>query len=71
VAGRHISNPDEVYDLAADPAELTPRADPDQAFRRPVEEVIAERNKRLVQGMSTDTEDKKLLERLRSLGYIQ
>jgi arylsulfatase A-like enzyme len=63
--------PDEVYDLAADPAELNPIAAPDPAFLRRVEEVIAERNKRLVQGMSTDTEDKKLIERLRSLGYIQ
>jgi hypothetical protein len=68
---RSTLGPDEVYDPAADPAELNPIADPDPAFLRRVEEVIGERNKRLVEAMSTDTEDKKLLERLRSLGYIQ
>ena len=68
---RSTHDPDEVYDLEADPAELQPLTDPDPEFLRRAEEVIAERNKRLVEGLSADPEDKKLLERLRSLGYVQ
>jgi hypothetical protein len=68
---RSTHGPDEVYDLAADPAELHPLADPDPEFMRRAEEVIAARNQRLVEGLSVDPNDPKLLERLRSLGYIQ
>jgi hypothetical protein len=68
---RSTHSPDEVYDLSADPAELHPLADPDPEFLRRAEEVIAARNQRLVEELSVDQSDPKLLERLRSLGYIQ
>jgi arylsulfatase A-like enzyme len=68
---RSTSGPDEVYDLSRDPAERNPLRDPDPAFLRRVEEIIAERNKRMVEGLSKHPDDKKLLEKLRSLGYIQ
>jgi arylsulfatase A-like enzyme len=68
---RSLRNPDTVYDLSSDPTESKPLADPDPGFVRRAEEIIAERNKRLVEGLSTRPEDKILLEKLRSLGYIQ
>jgi hypothetical protein len=68
---RSSHDPDEVYDLAADSAELHPLSDPDPEFLRRAEEIIGERNKRLVEGLSANPEDKTLLEKLRSLGYVQ
>jgi arylsulfatase A-like enzyme len=68
---RSMRNPDTVYDLSTDPAESKPLADPDPEFVRRAEEIIAERNRRLVEGLSARPEDKILLEKLRSLGYVQ
>jgi arylsulfatase A-like enzyme len=68
---RSTHDPDEVYDLAADPGELHPLSDPDPAFMRRAEEIIAERNKHLVEELTKGSTDEDLLEKLRSLGYIQ
>jgi arylsulfatase A-like enzyme len=68
---RSTSGPDEVYDLSLDPAEQNPLRDPDPAFLQRVEEIMAERNKWMVEGLSKHPDDKKLLEKLRSLGYVQ
>jgi arylsulfatase A-like enzyme len=68
---RSTSGPDEVYDLSADPGERQPLRDPDPAFLRRAEEVIAERNKGLVKGLTEHPQDRKLIEKLRSLGYVQ
>jgi arylsulfatase A-like enzyme len=68
---RSTSGPDEVYDLSLDPAERNPLPDPDPAFVQRAEEIIAERNKRMVEGLSKHPGDKRLLEKLRSLGYVQ
>lgn len=67
---RSTSDPDEFYDLAADPGELHPLSAPDPEFLRRADAIIAERNKRLVEDLSASPEDKILLEKLRSLGYI-
>jgi arylsulfatase A-like enzyme len=76
VIGRHklirsTRGPDEVYDLSADPMETKPIDDPDPEFLRRAEEIIAERNERLVESLSVNPEDRELLEKLRSLGYVQ
>jgi arylsulfatase A-like enzyme len=68
---RSTRGPDEIYDLSTDPAESSPLATADPRFLRRAEEIIAERNKRMVQGLSTRPKDKNLLEKLRSLGYVQ
>jgi arylsulfatase A-like enzyme len=68
---RSTHDPDEVYDLAADPGELHPLSNPDPEFMRRAEEVIAERNKNLVKELKKGSTDKDLLEKMRSLGYIR
>ncbi len=68
---RSTHGPDEVYDLSTDPAERQPLPNPDPAFLRRAEEVIAERNKGLVKGLTEHPHDKQLMEKLRSLGYVQ
>jgi arylsulfatase A-like enzyme len=68
---RSTRGPDEAYNLSSDPTESNPVADPDPEFLRRAEEIIAERNKRMVEGLSKGPEDKNLIERLRSLGYIK
>jgi arylsulfatase A-like enzyme len=61
----------ETYRLATDPLETQPLTDPDPQFLRRAGEIIAERNKHMVEGLSKRPEDNILLEKLRSLGYIQ
>jgi arylsulfatase A-like enzyme len=69
---RSTRDPDEVYDLRNDPGEAEPLAAPKADFLQRVETVIAERNQRLVNRLTDKAPfDKKLLERLRSLGYVQ
>jgi hypothetical protein len=68
---RSTHGPDEVYDLAVDPLETQPLANPDPQFVQRAGEIIAERNKHIVEGLSKRPEDSVLLEKLRSLGYIQ
>jgi arylsulfatase A-like enzyme len=68
---RSTRGPDEVYNLSTDPGERQPLQDPDPAFLRRAEEVIAERNKGLVKGLTEHPQDKQLIEKLRSLGYVQ
>jgi hypothetical protein len=68
---RSTRGPDEVYDLTADPGELHPMSEVDTEFLRLADAVIAERNKRLVETLSVNPDDKTLIEKLRSLGYIQ
>jgi arylsulfatase A-like enzyme len=68
---RSTHGPDEVYDLTADPLETKPLADPDPQFLQRAGEIIAERNEHMVEGLSKRPEDNILLEKLRSLGYIQ
>jgi arylsulfatase A-like enzyme len=68
---RATNGPDEVYNLSIDPDERNPLHDPDPAFLRRAEGVIAERQQGLVEGLSKRRDDKRLLEKLRSLGYVQ
>jgi arylsulfatase A-like enzyme len=63
---------DEIYNLRDDPAELhpVPHLPPDKASR--FEQVLTERSRRLGDRLTRKgTDDKKLIERLRSLGYVQ
>jgi arylsulfatase A-like enzyme len=68
---RSLRGPDEVYDLSSDPNESKPLTQPDPEFLRRAEEVIAGQKQHIVESLSTRPEDKILLEKLRSLGYVQ
>jgi arylsulfatase A-like enzyme len=68
---RSTHGPDEVYDVSIDPGELNPSPDPDPNFLERAEELIAERQRGMAQDLSKYPEDKRLLEKLRSLGYVQ
>jgi hypothetical protein len=68
---RSTQGPDEIYDLSNDPLETKAGTVPDPEFLRRVEEIIAERNERMVKGLSRPPGDETLIEKLRSLGYIQ
>ncbi|MCW5983139.1 MAG: sulfatase [Bryobacteraceae bacterium] len=69
---RSTRDPDEVYDLRADPSESRPLTKPDPKFLARAEQIIAERNQRVLKRRgpqpAVDSDD---LERLRSLGYVQ
>ncbi len=68
---RSTAGPDEIYRLTLDPAESAPVTDADPKSLRLVDEVIAERNKRLVQERRKVPTDETLLDKLKSLGYIR
>ncbi len=68
---RSTNEPDNVYDLTADPGETRPLAAPDPEQLHRSEEIFIERNKSLVEGLSANPDDKNLLDKLRSLGYVR
>jgi hypothetical protein len=68
---RSTNGPDEVYRFKIDPQESSPVADPDPEFLRRAEEIIAARDRSLVEKPPEQAADKSLIERLRSLGYVQ
>ncbi len=66
---RSLHGPDEVYDLWNDPSESKPLFAADPQFLRRAEGIIAAQKGRLMEGLSK-RDDKTLLEKLRSLGYV-
>ncbi len=68
---RSTAGADKVYEYIEDPAETNPLADPDPSLLQTAEQAIAARNQRLIETLSKRPEDKTLLEKLRSLGYVQ
>jgi arylsulfatase A-like enzyme len=68
---RSLRGPDEVYDLSIDPNETKPLSQPDPEFLQRAGQIIARQKERMVEGLSKRPQDKILLEKLRSLGYIQ
>jgi arylsulfatase A-like enzyme len=68
---RSTQAPDQVFRFVDDPSETQPVPDPDPEFIEKAEKAIDARNQRLIETLSKRPEDKSLLEKLRSLGYIQ
>ena len=68
---RSTQGPDQVFRFVDDPSETQPVLDPDPKFLEQAEQAIEARNQHLIKTLSKRPEDKTLLEKLRSLGYIQ
>jgi hypothetical protein len=68
---RSTDGPDEVYDVKSDPAESQARAVPDAEFLRRAGAILAKHAENRVEGVPERPKDKNMMDKLRSLGYIQ